>query len=381
MELEFRCREMQAGCTCHYFAELPSPRLTLPIQMAYLIYRKILDAASNARILPQTQTVYDRQILELSRRYWFIIALPRRIMGDRHLKRPAHDLPGRDRDYSRKKPRHQNQASSPFGQPAQSVPQVILGESFPPAPEIDSKYSEIVFTHPSVASKDSNISESASYDRLEFLGDAYLEVIASELIFDRFSNLTAGRMSQVRESLVKNETLAKVAEAYGWDKKIKNGFHLQRESPHAWIKIKGDVCEAYVAAVVLSHKDGLQVAKSWLQTLWASALDSVAARTPASDKSKVELSKRIAGKGAKIDYIDEKPPIVHKGQGVETYFVGVYLTGWGWDNQFLGSGKGLSRNAAGQEAAAAAINNKPLIDDIMAKRRVILDDMKKGEIK
>lgn len=306
-------------------------------------------------------------------------------MANRQLKRTVDDQYDRDRDHDRghfrKKPRYPIQTSSPFARPAQSVPQVTLSLDVPEAPEIDVKYSTIVFTHPSKASKDSNAPESGSYDRLEFLGDAYLEVIASELIFDRFTNLPAGRMSQVRESLVKNETLARLTEAYGWDKKIKNGHLLQRESAQAWNKIKGDVFEAYVAAVFLSHKDGMQVAKAWLQTLWASALDSVADHAPASDQSKVELAKRIAGKGAKIDYVDEKPPVVHKGQGIETFFVGVYLTGWGWDNQFLGNGKGLSRNAAGQEAAASAINNKPLIDDIMAKRRTILDEMKMGEKK
>lgn len=302
-------------------------------------------------------------------------------MADRHLKRPAN---GRHaQDFPHKKPRHQhpNQISSPFARPAQSVPQVILTANLPPAPEIDVKYSTTVFTHQSVATNDPDAPATGSYDRLEFLGDAYLEVVASELIFDRFSNLTAGRMSQIRESLVKNETLARLTEAYGWDKKIKNGRQLQRESAQAWLKIKGDVFEAYVAAIVLSHQDGLQIAKAWLQILWASALDSVAAKAPVSDQSKVELAKRIAGKGVKINYVDEKPPIIHKGQGVETYFVGVYLTGWGWDNQFLGSGKGLSRSAAGQEAASAAINNRPLIDEIMAKRTTILAERKIDENK
>jgi ribonuclease-3 len=300
-------------------------------------------------------------------------------MADRYLKRPAN---GRhDQEFPHKRLRHQNPVSSPFARPAQSVPQVTLTANLPPAPEIDAKYSTTVFTHQSAVPKDSNASEATSYDRLEFLGDAYLEVVASELIFDRFANLPAGRMSQVRESLVKNETLARLTEAYGWDKKIKNGHQLQRESAQAWLKIKGDVFEAYVAAIVLSHQDGLQVAKAWLQILWASALDSVAAKAPVSDQSKVELAKRIAGKEVKINYVDEKPPIIHKGQGVETYFVGVYLTGWGWDNQFLGSGKGLSRNAAGQEAAAAAINNRPLIDEVIAKRTTILAERKKGENK
>lgn len=329
-------------------------------------------------------------------------------MADRHLKRPftgRHDnydhrdnkdrrdkysrhenysrpdnYDHHDRQFHHKKPRYQTQNSSPFARPAESVPQVTLASDLPPAPEIDEKYSMAVFTHESAASKDpSKAGEIKSYEQLEFLGDAYLEVIASELIFDRFINLPAGRMSQVRESLVKNETLSRLTEAYGWDKKIK-GNHLQRGPPQSWLKIKGDVFEAYIAAIVLSHQDGLQIAKAWLQTLWASALDSVAAKPPASDQSKVELAKRISGSGVKINYVDEKPPIVHKGQGVETYFVGVYLDGWGWDNQFLGSGKGLSRNAAGQEAAAAAMKNRPLIDEIMAKRAAIRGEREKEQM-
>ncbi|KEF52416.1 uncharacterized protein A1O9_11657 [Exophiala aquamarina CBS 119918] len=299
-------------------------------------------------------------------------------MADRHPKRP---FTGRhDHQAPHKKPRHQSHSTSPFALPAHSVPQVILASDLPVAPEIDEKYSTTVFTHQSVASKDPKSGGTNSYDRLEFLGDAYLEVIASELIFDRFSTLPAGRMSQVRESLIKNETLSRLTEAYGWDKKMKNSQQLHRESAQAWVKIKGDVFEAYVAAVVLSHQNGLQIAKAWLQTLWASALDSVAAQVSAPSHSKQELAMRIAGKGVKINYVDEKPPIVHKGQGVETYFVGVYLDGWGWDNQFLGSGKGLSRSAAGQEAAAAAIKNKPLIDEIMAKRATVLTERKNEQI-
>jgi len=309
-------------------------------------------------------------------------------MADRNFKRPfdgrndrrdSHDRHERhERQSYSKKPRHHTTPnSSPFARPAESVPQVTLAADLPPAPEIDGKYATAVFTHQSAASKDpAKAGEINSYEQLEFLGDAYIEVIASELIFDRFTSLPAGRMSQVRESLVKNETLSRLTEAYGWDKKIK-GNQLQRGPSQSWLKVKGDIFEAYVAAVVLSHKDGLQIAKAWLQTLWTSALDSVAANPPASDQSKVELSKRIGGAGVLINYVDEKPPVVHRGQGVETYFVGVYLTGWGWDNRFLGSGKALSRNAAGQEAAAAAIKNKPLMDEIIAKRTAIQAERKK----
>ena len=47
-----------------------------------------------------------------------------------------------------------------------------------------------------------------TYERLEFLGDAYLELFASRLIFHHFPTLAAGQQSQVRELLVKNAAIA-----------------------------------------------------------------------------------------------------------------------------------------------------------------------------
>ncbi|EXJ86862.1 hypothetical protein A1O3_03816 [Capronia epimyces CBS 606.96] len=233
----------------------------------------------------------------------------------------------------------------------------------PPLPSIGDQYRGDVFTHPSSAG-----SSHASYDRLEFLGDAYLELIASQLIFERLPDLSAGRMSQVRESIVKNETIGQYSVLYGLDRQLKDSNRLRNESPNAWLKIKGDVFEAYVAAVVLSHADGFSVAKKWLTQLWEPKLEAVSAKPAPSTKSKEELARKILGKDVKVIYTDEREPVIHYGQGTETYSIGVYLTGWGWENQYLGSGKGLSRVAAGQAAAAAALENHPLIDEIVAKR-------------
>ena len=241
-----------------------------------------------------------------------------------------------------KKPRYQQSNSSPFSKAPTTTSSIILGSKLPPAPEVDEKYSQAVFTHPSAA-KNSVNQETTSYDRLEFLGDAYIEVIASQLIYDRLSKLPAGRMSQVREILVKNETLARLTEAYGWDRRIKGGQQLQRESAHAWLKIKGDVFEAYVAAVVLSYADGVEKARTWLSLLWEATLESFAAKTPASDRSKSELAAKIVHKGIKIDYVDETRPVIHKGQGLETYCVGAYLTGWGLGEPVLRKWEGIEQ--------------------------------------
>ncbi len=232
----------------------------------------------------------------------------------------------------------------------------------------------MVFTHPSLAP-----TTNEHYDRLEFLGDAYLELISSQMIFDRFPDLGAGGMSKLRESMVKNETLSQYTVLYGLDRRMKQYKRFANEPAQAWLKIKGDVFEAYVGAVALSSPDGYSIAKAWLTQLWSSKMDAVAATPQASPKSKEELAKKILGAGVKINYVDEREPVIHYGQGVETYCVGAYLTGWGWEGQFLGSGKGRSRVAAGQEAAAAALNNHPLIDEIIAKRDAFYAQKKAGE--
>ncbi|RVX67756.1 hypothetical protein B0A52_07879 [Exophiala mesophila] len=302
-------------------------------------------------------------------------------MGDYDRKRSHNGLVDQ---HHKKKPRFENPKnhnhSQPFSIPALQ-PLATPGKPLPTPPEIDQKYADRVFTHISTVSTHLDKQSSVSYDDLEFIGDAYIEVIASNLIYQRFSSLPTGRKSQLRESLVKNETLARFTEGYGWDKKIKGGKQIQHESPHAWIKIKGDVFEAFVAAAVLSHPsytEGLVAIEPWLHALWRPITDALAASNPSppSSQHKVELAKKISGKGIKIDYIDEKQPVIHKGKGVETYYVGAYLTGWGWDNRFLGSGKGLSRKAAGQEAAAAALANTSLIDEIVEKKNAMTVQVK-----
>jgi ribonuclease-3 len=93
--------------------------------------------------------------------------------------------------------------------------------------------------------------------------------------------------------------------------------------------------------------------------------------------SKDELAKKIMGKGIKLKYINESPPIQLDG-GIQTFFIGVYLTGWGWKDQHLGSGKGLNKTGAGNEAASKALANRPLIDDIAAIK-IAFDEKVKAE--
>ncbi|KAK6373613.1 hypothetical protein LTS17_008105 [Exophiala oligosperma] len=268
---------------------------------------------------------------------------------DKKKKRKAE---GDHNVHAAKKP-HNVQNNKPNGH--------VTPKSLPSLPQIQDKYIDEVFTHTS-------LSHEKNYDRLEFLGDAYIQIIATQLIYESSTTLSAGEMSQLRESLVRNETLSQYTVLYGLDQRLKQFKRLSNLSSPAWLKIKGDVFEAYMAAVVLSNPDGFAVAKKFLTELWTPKVKAVVAEPQASPMSKQELAKRLHGNGVLINYVDERKPEIHYGQGKETYYVGVYFTGWGWENQYLGSGKGLSRTAAGQEAAAVALTNHPLIDEIAAVR-------------
>lgn len=239
----------------------------------------------------------------------------------------------------------------------------------PPLPPIaDPSLSELPFKHQGMLRSHEATSVNGSYERLEFLGDAYLEIIASRIIYARYPHLGAGRMSQVRERLIKNETLAEYAVQYGFDKQAKIP-QSHRESGKLWTKTMGDIFEAYVAAIILADtKDGFQVAENWLTDLWTpKLLEQNIGPKPYPD-AKPELARRIMGKNIKISYIDGgEPEMSHDGK--RYFHVGVYLTGWGWSNQHLGSGRGLNKVEAGTNAAVAALANKPLIEEIAAVKR------------
>ncbi|KAL4938659.1 hypothetical protein BDV06DRAFT_200391 [Aspergillus oleicola] len=230
-------------------------------------------------------------------------------------------------------------------------------------PIIDDELERAVFTHPGMSKH-----PKTTYDRLEILGDAYIELISTKLIWNRFQQIPSGRISQIRELLVKNETLAEYATQYGLDKRALVPPEHSTQ-PKRWTKTKGDIFEAYVAAVIQSHPNGFVVAETWLSELWSPKLETLEESYEWHTHSppKETLARKIMGKGVKLKYIDEREPIQHEG-GRSTFFIGVYLTGWGWSNKHLGSGQGLNKTIAGNKAAQQALENKGLIEDIVASK-------------
>ena len=254
-----------------------------------------------------------------------------------------------------------------------SIPNYVdkKSSSLPLLPTItDSTLAQLPFIHPGSLDA-ASVSPDASYERLELLGDAYIEVIATRLIHSRFPHLAVGRLCQIRESLVKNETLAEFSLAYNFDERAIVPHTIKeagRQRQKVWTKVLGDVFEAYVAAVVLSDSEnGFNTAENWLVALWMPKLPEQNQAIQDNPDAKQELSRKIMHRGTRIEYKDEGQAPVKK-DGKNWYSMGVHFTGYGWEAQHLGSGKGLGKSEAGMRAAMSALQN-PLTAQIASVKR------------
>lgn len=107
-----------------------------------------------------------------------------------------------------------------------------------------------------------------NFQRMEFLGDAYLQMVSTHILYDRFPGSREGPLSDMRAKLVANIPLFEYARLYNFNSLIPG-------SP-TW-KMLADSFEAYVAGVVLSDPgDGIQKLKEWLEALYEPKMQEMA---------------------------------------------------------------------------------------------------------
>ena len=81
---------------------------------------------------------------------------------------------------------------------------------------------EKALTHPSYT-KELNLDDLLSYERLEFFGDSVLKLFSSKLLYNTYPDYPEGDLSKIRSILVSDNILAKIAFQIGLDKVIKLG--------------------------------------------------------------------------------------------------------------------------------------------------------------
>lgn len=87
-----------------------------------------------------------------------------------------------------------------------------------------------------------------SNERLEFLGDAVLQLVISEYIYHNYTDLAEGRLTRIRQNLVCEKTLARVAKKYNVGDYIHLGRGEESEC-RSRPKVLADTLEAIIGAV------------------------------------------------------------------------------------------------------------------------------------
>lgn len=142
-------------------------------------------------------------------------------------------------------------------------------------------------THRSVSSK-------SNYERLEFMGDALLGVIIACYLYDRFPNEDEGRLTRLRSTLVRQDSLAAIA------KDLKLGEHLilgsgeMKSGGHRRESILADAVEALIGAMYLDSAD-LNVVRDVVLKWYAPYLDTLEPKDTLKDP-KTRLQELLQGK-------------------------------------------------------------------------------------
>jgi len=89
-----------------------------------------------------------------------------------------------------------------------------------------------------------------SYERLEFLGDAVLDLIAAEILFNKYTKKDEGFLTKIRAKLVKGETLADFSTKLGLDELMEMGERAGNTKISN--SILADVFESIVAAIYIT---------------------------------------------------------------------------------------------------------------------------------
>ena len=183
-------------------------------------------------------------------------------------------------------------------------------------------------------------------ERLEFLGDSVLGLAMSGLLYERFSGSDEGDLSRVRATLVRQESLHRIALLLDLPAHVRLGEGEARSGGAARPSILADALEAIFGAVYLDG--GFEAARDLIHRLFASVVTQPELRTAARDP-KTELQEWLQGrKLATPTYaIVETRGQAHQQQFVVRCSVPVL--------EISATGEGSSRRAAEQVAAQAVL--------------------------
>lgn len=181
-------------------------------------------------------------------------------------------------------------------------------------------------------------------ERLEFLGDAVLELAVTEYLYANFSE-PEGILTAWRAALVRTESIGDAGDKLGYGPLIRMSKGEKKGSERARLQMLANAFEAVIGAIYLER--GFDDAREFIAKHILSKLDDILAsgswRDPKSHLQ--EVSQRVDGQTPVYKVLSEEGPDHDK-----VFTLGVYV-----GEVMMGRGIGPSKQAAQQAAARAAL--------------------------
>lgn len=191
-------------------------------------------------------------------------------------------------------------------------------------------------------------------ERLEFLGDAVLELVVTEYLFRNYNQASEGLLTNWRSSLVRTESISRSADKLNFRPLLRLSKGEKHGSDRGHQQILANTYEAVIGAIYLDG--GYQAAQDFINRSLLNTFQDILATGSWLDP-KSRLQEIIQ---EKLTLTPEYRLLIEDGPDHEkTFTIGVYV-----EKQMLGSGNGPSKQAAQQAAASDALN-KLRLDDFL----------------
>lgn len=185
------------------------------------------------------------------------------------------------------------------------------------------------------------IGNRSDYERLEFLGDAVLDLVIAHLLLDNHQEAREGELSKMRAALVNTASLAQVARSLNLGPYIKLSRGELANGGFERPSILADVLEAVLGAIY--REGGYEQAAACVKLLFGDQLTSV---TPRDPKTELQEALHAVGSDAPVYMLE-----CVEGPEHSPIFVSVVQV----DGQIVGRGRGPTKKASQQVAADEAL--------------------------
>ncbi len=202
------------------------------------------------------------------------------------------------------------------------------------------KLLEDAFTHSSYANEHPGRKD---YEKLEFLGDAVLELAVSDYLYRHFPRLNEGELTRMRSNIVRTEGFSEFAIECGFPEEINLGKGEEKAGARKRKTLLEDVFEAFNGALFLDQ--GMPAVQHFLHlTVYPLIAEG---DFNASRDYKTELQERLQVNGpVKIEY-----QVISEDESKPSFKVQLLVNG-----EKVSEGQGRNKKAAEQQAAQAALD-------------------------